>query len=105
MDVSKFEAAITPRRKPILDVHLHGLAVDMDVVMKIARKHGLKVIEDACQSHGAKWHGKKVGLFGDCGAFSFNQNKSLCSGEGGMFVTNDESILEKARMVWNFGET
>ena len=105
MDVSKIEAAITPRTKAIVVVHLHGLAVDMDAVMRIARTHGLKVIEDACQAHGATFGGKKVGTFGDCAAFSFNQNKCLCSGEGGMFVTNDEAILEKARMIWSFGET
>src|SRR5690242_12066915 len=105
MDVSKIEAAITPRTKAIVVVHLHGLAMDMDAVMAIARKHKLRVIEDACQAHGATFRGRKVGTFGDCGAFSFNQNKCLCSGEGGMFVTNDEQILEKARMIWSFGET
>ena len=105
MDVGKIEAAITPRTKAIVVVHLHGLAVDMDAILAIARKHNLKVIEDACQAHGAVYKGRKVGTFGDCGAFSFNQNKCLCSGEGGMFVTNDEQILEKARMIWSFGET
>jgi perosamine synthetase len=105
MDVAKIEAAITPRTKAILVVHLHGLATDMDAIMKLARKHKLKVIEDACQAHGATFNGKKVGTFGDCAAFSFNQNKSLCSGEGGMFVTDNEEILNNARMVWNFGET
>jgi dTDP-4-amino-4,6-dideoxygalactose transaminase len=105
MDVAKIESAITPRTKAIIVVHLHGLAVDMDAIMRVARQHNLKVIEDACQAHGAKFNGKKVGTFGDCAAFSFNQNKSLCSGEGGMFVTNDEAILEKARMIWSFGET
>ena len=94
MDVSKIEAAITPRTKAIVAVHLHGLALDMDRLMAIARKHNLKVIEDACQAHGAVFNGKKVGTFGDCAAFSFNQNKCLCSGEGGMFVTNDEEILD-----------
>src|SRR3954464_7362323 len=105
MDVSKIEAAITPRTKAIVAVHLHGLSLDMDAIMRIARSHNLKVIEDACQSHGALFNGKKVGAFGDCAAFSFNQNKSLCSGEGGMFVTDSAEILEKARMIWSFGET
>jgi dTDP-4-amino-4,6-dideoxygalactose transaminase len=105
MDVGKIEAATTPRTKAIVVVHLHGLAVDMDAILAIARKHNLKVIEDACQAHGAVFKGKKVGTFGDCGAFSFNQNKCLCSGEGGMFVTDDAEILEKARMIWSFGET
>jgi perosamine synthetase len=105
MDVSKIEAAITPRTKAIIAVHLHGLAMDMGRVCAIARKHNLKVIEDACQAHGAQFNNKKVGTFGDCAAFSFNQNKCLCSGEGGMFVTDDEEILNKARMIWSFGET
>ncbi|MBX3010188.1 MAG: DegT/DnrJ/EryC1/StrS family aminotransferase [Caldilineaceae bacterium] len=105
IDVAKIEAAITAKTKAIIVVHLHGLAVDMDKVMAVANKHGIKVIEDACQAHGAKFNGKKVGTLGHCGAFSFNQNKNLCSGEGGMFVTDDEEILRKARMLWSFGET
>lgn len=103
--VDKIEAAITPRTKAIIVVHLHGLAVNMERVLEIAGKHGLKVIEDCCQAHGAKFKNKKVGLWGDCAAFSFNQNKCLCSGEGGMFVTNDEGLRDKARQVWSFGET
>ena len=105
IDVDKIAAAITPKTKAIIVVHLHGLAVDMDKVMALANQHGLKVIEDACQAHGAKFKGKKVGTLGHCGAFSFNQNKNLCSGEGGMFVTDDEEIMRKARMLWSFGET
>lgn len=105
MDVEKIEAAITPKTKAILVVHLHGLAVDMQRVMAIAHRYNLKVIEDACQAHGAKFQGKKVGTLGHCAAFSFNQNKSLCSGEGGMFVTDDESLAKTARMLWSFGET
>ncbi|MCC6456960.1 MAG: DegT/DnrJ/EryC1/StrS family aminotransferase [Caldilineaceae bacterium] len=105
IDVAKIEAAITEKTKAIIVVHLHGLAVDMERVMAIAAKHGLKVIEDACQAHGAKFQGKKVGTLGHCGAFSFNQNKNLCSGEGGMFVTDDEELMKKARMLWSFGET
>jgi dTDP-4-amino-4,6-dideoxygalactose transaminase len=105
MDVAQIEAAITPRTKAILAVHLHGLAVEMDPVLEIADQHGLKVIEDACQSHGATYKGRKVGTMGHCAAFSFNQNKSLCSGEGGMFVTDDADLLQKARMLWSFGET
>ena len=105
IDVDKIEAAITPKTKAIIVVHLHGLAVDMDKVMAVANRHGIKVIEDACQAHGAKFKGKKVGTLGHCGAFSFNQNKNLCSGEGGMFVSDDEEIMKKARMLWSFGET
>lgn len=105
MDVDKIEAAITPRTKAIIVVHLHGLAVNMEKVMTIAKKHDLKVIEDACQAHGALFKGQKVGTFGDCAAFSFNQNKCLCTGEGGMFVTDDDEIAENAKKLWNFGET
>ncbi|MEZ4862914.1 MAG: DegT/DnrJ/EryC1/StrS family aminotransferase [Caldilineaceae bacterium] len=105
IDVAKIEAAITPKTKAIIVVHLHGLAVDMDEVMALASRYHLKVIEDACQAHGAQFGGKKVGTLGHCGAFSFNQNKNLCSGEGGMFVTNDETLLQKARTLWSFGET
>ena len=105
IDIDKIEAAISPKTKAIIVVHLHGLAVNMAKVLDLAHKHGLKVIEDACQAHGAKFNGKKVGTLGDCAAFSFNQNKNLCSGEGGMFVTDDEGIAAKARMLWSFGET
>lgn len=105
IDEAKIEAAITPRTKAILVVHLHGLPVRMDRMLAVARKHGLKVIEDACQAHGAEFQGRKVGTLGDCAAFSFNQNKCLCSGEGGMFVTNDEALAAKAQQLWSFGET
>lgn len=104
IDVSKIEAAITPKTKAILIVHLHGIPVEMDKVMAIANKHGLKVIEDACQAHGAKYQGRKVGTWGHCAAFSFNQNKCLCSGEGGMFVTDDEEMYLKGLQLWSFGE-
>jgi perosamine synthetase len=105
MDVDKIEEAITPRTKAIIVVHLHGLAVNMEKIMAVARKHDLKVIEDACQAHGALFDGQKAGTFGDCAAFSFNQNKCLCAGEGGMFVSNDQEIAGKAAQVWSFGET
>ncbi len=105
IDPSKIEAAITPKTKAIMAVHLHGLAADMEAIRKIAKKHKLKIIEDACQSHGASIKNKNVGLWGDCTGFSLNHNKSLTSGEGGVFVTNDEKILEKAKMLWSFGET
>ena len=105
IDTAKIEAAITPKTKAIIVVHLHGLPVEMESVLALAKKHGIKVIEDACQAHGALYKGKKVGNWGDCAAFSLNQNKSLCSGEGGFFVTNDEDMLAKAKMLWSFGET
>jgi dTDP-4-amino-4,6-dideoxygalactose transaminase len=105
MDVNKIEVAITPKTKAIIVVHLHGLAVQMDPILELANKYKLKVIEDACQAHGALYKGRKVGTMGNCAAFSFNQNKSLCSGEGGMFVTDDEEMLDSARQLWSFGET
>lgn len=104
MDPAKIEAAITDRTRAILVVHYWGVACDMDAIMAIARKHGLKVIEDACQAHGALYKGRKVGTIGDCAAFSFNQNKNLCGGEGGMFVTDDDEILAKARAVMSFSD-
>ncbi len=105
MDPAKIEAAITPRTKAIVVVHLHGLCVDMDAVMDIAKRHNLRVIEDACQAHGATFKGRKAGSMGHCAAFSLNQNKCLCSGEGGIFVTNDEAIYRNACKLWSFGET
>jgi dTDP-4-amino-4,6-dideoxygalactose transaminase len=105
MDVDAIEAEMTQHTKAIIVVHLHGLAVDMHRVMDLARVHGLKVVEDACQSHGALFQGRKVGTFGHCAAFSFNQNKCLCSGEGGMLVTDDEEMRAAAAQLWSFGET
>ena len=104
IDTSKIEAAVTSKTKAIIAVHLHGLPADMDAVMAIADKHGLKVIEDACQAHGARLRGRKVGTLGHCAAFSFNQNKCLSAGEGGMFVTDDEDMSKRAQALWSFGE-
>ena len=105
IDEDKIEAAITARTKAMIVVHLHGLPVNMAKVTAIAGKHNLKVIEDACQAHGAAFQGRKVGTWGHCAAFSFNQNKCLCAGEGGMFVTDDADMHFKAGQLWSFGET
>jgi len=105
MDTEKIEAAITGKTKAIIAVHLHGLPVNMQEIRRIAGKYHLKIIEDCCQAHGAEFQGSKVGLWGDCAAFSFNQNKCLCSGEGGMFVTDDEEMKNAAATLWSFGET
>lgn len=105
IDPKKIEAAITPRTKAIIVVQLHGLCADMDAIMDIAERHHLYVIEDACQAHGALYKGRKAGTIGHCAAFSLNQNKCLCSGEGGVFVTDDEEIYRKACKLWSFGET
>jgi len=105
IDPDRIAAAVSERTRAIIVVHLHGLAVDMDRIRAVADANGVKVIEDCCQAHGATFAGRKVGNFGDCAAFSFNQNKCLCSGEGGMFVTDDQAMLEAARQLWSFGET
>jgi dTDP-4-amino-4,6-dideoxygalactose transaminase len=105
IDPEKIEAAITPRTKAIIVVQLHGLCADMDVIMDIAKRYNLKVIEDCCQAHGALYKGKKAGTMGDCAAFSLNQNKCLSSGEGGIFVCDDEEIYKNACKLWSFGET
>lgn len=104
IDPASIEAAITPRTKAILPVHYWGLPCDMDGIMKIARRHNLAVIEDACQAHGATFKGKKTGTFGNCAAFSLNQNKNLTAGDGGLFVTDDAAIFESGRALMNFGE-
>ena len=104
IDTEKIEAAITARTRAIMVVHLHGLPVKMDRIMQIARKHKLKVIEDLCQSHGATFKGKRVGLFGDAAATSCNQNKCLPSGEGGFFMSNDKAVFDKGKTLWYFGE-
>jgi perosamine synthetase len=82
MDPAKLEAAITPRTKVIIPVHIQGLPADMDPIMKIAKKHNLAVIEDACQAHGATYKGRMVGTIGDIGCFSLNNFKNVSGGEG-----------------------
>ncbi|MBU4198770.1 MAG: DegT/DnrJ/EryC1/StrS family aminotransferase [Verrucomicrobia bacterium] len=104
MAPDKIEAAITPKTKAIVVVHLNGLMVNMEKVMAVAHKHNLKVVEDACQAHGARYAGRKAGTWGDAAAFSLNQNKMLCAGEGGFLVTDNEEIYKAAVQIWNFGE-
>ena len=101
MDVSKIEEKINEKTKAIMVVHLFGHPVDMDPVVKIAKKHNLKIIEDCAESHGVEYKGKKVGSIGDVGAFSFFANKTITCGEGGMVVTNSEKIGEKAKSLKN----
>ncbi|MFZ1081407.1 MAG: DegT/DnrJ/EryC1/StrS family aminotransferase [Candidatus Kryptoniota bacterium] len=106
IDPSKIEAAITSRTKAIMPVHLFGQAAEMDSIMDIARSHGLKVIEDAAQAHGAKYKGKKVGSIGDIGCFSFYPTKNLGAyGDGGAIVTNDKSYAERIQLLRNYGQT
>jgi len=104
MDTSLIEAAITPRTKAILPVHLHGQAAEMDQIMEIAGRHGLIVIEDACQAHGAEYKGHRVGSIGDMGCFSFYPGKNLGAyGEGGMVITSNRKYEEDIRMLRDWG--
>ncbi len=102
LDPDLIEAAVTPRTKAILPVHLFGLCCDMDPILAIAAKHGLAVIEDACQSHGARYHGRRAGSFGT-GTFSLYPTKNITSAEGGMITTDDEQIAEKCRVIRQHG--
>ena len=100
IDPFAIEAAITPRTKAIIPVHLYGHAVDMDPVMTIARKHGIPVIEDTAQAMGSEYKGKKVGGIGEFGCISFYPSKNLGAfGDAGMVVTNDDRLAEKVRMI------
>ena len=104
MDPAQVEAAITPRTKAIIPVHLYGQTADMDPIMAIARKHGLVVIEDACQAHGAEYKGKRAGSIGDMGCFSFYPGKNLgAAGEGGMVVTANPEFARTVRMLRDWG--
>jgi dTDP-4-amino-4,6-dideoxygalactose transaminase len=99
------EAAITPRTKAILPVHLHGLMADMDPIMAIADKHGLVVIEDAAQAHGAAYKGRRAGSIGNTGCFSFYPGKNLGAfGEGGAVVTNDPELARKVSLLRDWGQ-
>ncbi|MCX6222661.1 MAG: DegT/DnrJ/EryC1/StrS family aminotransferase [Bacteroidia bacterium] len=99
----EIEKAITNRTKAIIPVHFAGQACDMDAIMAIARKHHLRVIEDACHGHGAEYKGKKLGSIGDAGCFSFQSSKNLTSGEGGMITTNDEQLYDMMNSLRNMG--
>ena len=97
------EAAITERTKAIIPVHFGGLACDMEAIMDIAERHGLRVIEDAAHAHGAEYKGKKLGSIGDVGSFSFQSSKNLTSGEGGIVITNDDALYAMMRSLRNVG--
>jgi dTDP-4-amino-4,6-dideoxygalactose transaminase/acetyltransferase-like isoleucine patch superfamily enzyme len=105
IDVTQIEAAITPHTKAILPVHLYGQSADMDPIMDLARRHGLIVIEDAAQAHGAEYKGRRVGSLGDLGCFSFYPGKNLGAyGEGGIVVTNNPEYARTIFMLRNWGE-
>lgn len=105
IDTSKIEKNITKKTKAIIPVHLYGNPVEMDVIMEVAEKHNLMVIEDACQAHGAEYNGIKVGNLGDIACFSFYPSKNLGAyGDGGMIVTNNEEIYEILKKWRNYGQ-
>lgn len=104
IDTRKIEAAITDRTKAIVPVHLNGLAVDMEEVLALAKKHKLFVVEDACQSHGGLYKGKITGTFGEFGCFSFFEDKVITTGEGGMLITDDRDLYDRARCFRSYGE-
>ena len=105
IDPTKIEAAITPRTKAIIPVHLYGQPADMGPIMEIARKYDLKVIEDCAQAHGATYKGCKVGTFGDVACFSFYPSKNLGAyGDGGAVLTDDDEVAERVRLLRNHGQ-
>lgn len=105
LDPAKIEAAITEKTRAIMPVHLYGQPADMDPIMAIARKHGLRVIEDAAQGHGGYYRGRRVGSLGDAAGFSFYPGKNLGAyGDGGAVVTNDPDLADKIRLLRNLGQ-
>jgi len=102
IDAARIEAAITPRTRAICPVHLFGLPADMDMIVAIADRHGLAVVEDACQAHGAEFRGRKVGSFGH-GAFSLYGTKNMTTGEGGLITTDDDRLADWIRLYRNQG--
>lgn len=104
MDADKIEAAITPRTRAIIAVHLYGQMCEMDKITAIARRHKLIVIEDAAQAHGARWQGKRAGSIGDAACFSFYPGKNLGAyGDAGAVISNDEDLIHRVRMLANHG--
>lgn len=95
IDATKIEAAITPRTKAIMPVHMGGASADLDAILAIGKKHNIPVLEDACQAHLGEWRGHKVGTLGAAGCFSFQASKNLNSGEGGAVLTNDPALYSR----------
>jgi dTDP-4-amino-4,6-dideoxygalactose transaminase len=104
IDPADMERRITPRTKALLPVHIHGVPAEMDTINAIAKKHGLIVIEDACQAPGAKYKGRPAGSLGDMAGFSLNGTKNFAVGEGGLFATSDETFRARANMIRMVGE-
>jgi dTDP-4-amino-4,6-dideoxygalactose transaminase len=106
MDPEKLEAAITSRTRAIVPVHLYGQPADMDALQAIADRHGIPVVEDACQAHGAQHNGRKAGAIGLAGCFSFYPSKNLgCCGEGGAVATRDPQLAQRMRLLRDHGST
>ncbi len=105
IDPSRIEKALTPRTKAIVPVHLYGRPAHLDPILRVAREHNLAVVEDACQAHGARYRGKRVGSLGRAAAFSFYPSKNLGAyGEAGALVTNDDEIAQFARAMRDHGQ-
>lgn len=104
IDPEQIKEKISEKTKAIIAVHLFGQPCEMKPILEIAEDHGIPVVEDACQAHGAEYHGRKVGSLGDVGCFSFYPTKNMTTGEGGMLTTDDEEIAEKARMFVDHGQ-
>lgn len=105
IDTLKIEEKINSKTKAILPIHMFGNPCDMDKISSLAKKYNLKVIEDACQAHGAEYKGKKVGSFGDLGCFSFYATKNMTTGEGGMITTSNKKLYEKMKMLRHHGSS
>jgi len=103
IDPAAVEAAITPQTKAIIPVHLYGCMADMDALLQIAKRHGLRVIEDCAHKHGGEWNGMKAGSIGDIGSFSFQLSKLMTAGEGGALTTSDPELWEKLDALRNCG--
>ncbi|MBK9228727.1 MAG: DegT/DnrJ/EryC1/StrS family aminotransferase [Ignavibacteria bacterium] len=105
MDVSKLKKLITPKTKAIIAMHYGGFANDMDEIVSLAEKHGIEVIEDACHAPLSEYKGKKLGTIGEIGCFSFFSNKNISTGEGGMLVTSNSDLYERAKLLRSHGMT
>ena len=103
IDPAAIEARVTPRTRAIIPVHLYGHPCDMDPILAIARRHGLAVLEDAAEAHGAEYRGRRVGSLGAVGCFSFYGNKIITTGEGGMCVTDDDALADRLRLLRDHG--
>jgi len=103
MNPEDLEKSVTERTKAVIVVHYGGCPADFDEILPIVKKHNLFLIEDCAHAHGTEWKGRKVGAIGDMGGFSFQESKSIPAGEGGIVLTNDDELAEKARLIHNIG--